>query len=411
MVALLALAPVTGAQKPAARAVPPVPGSELSVTLITVGLGSEVFERFGHNALMIQDSVRHTYLAYHWGLFSFDEPGFLARFLTGDTKYWMGASDPRTLIEGERNRGRPVSLQQLNLTPAQALALKNIVETNALDQNKFYRYDYFRDNCSTRLRDALDKALGGAIRQQTEGIQTEMTYRRESIRLTDGDRPAQAGIDIALGRPADVPINAWQSFFIPMRLRNALRGVHVKGAAGVDVPLVGKEFLVSPPAAVATIPELAVSPRIAPAYMVVGVLLALLVLGLRIMMQDRRGAAVALAIIGATWSLLCGVLGVILLLAWMATKHAFWAYNENVLLLTPLSLALVVLIPLSVLTGKAARPARMVGAIIAVMGLVSLCLAVLPGGQESRAVVALLLPTQLAIAWALGLPSRKVVPA
>ncbi|MBC7674229.1 MAG: DUF4105 domain-containing protein, partial [Polaromonas sp.] len=221
-----------------ASAVAPAPDRSITVTLVTFGLGQEVFERFGHNALWFHDAATLQDSAYHWGLFSFNEPGFLLRFLTGDTNYWMGAVDARQLVESGRSRGRPVTLQRLNLTPAQALQLREVVRTNAREENKFYRYDYFGDNCSTRLRDALDGVLGGAIKRATDTVVTTLSYRSESVRLTDGNVPVQAGIDVALGRPADVPLTRWQSFFIPMGLRDAVRTIRVLDATGASVPLV-----------------------------------------------------------------------------------------------------------------------------------------------------------------------------
>ena len=391
-----------------ATTVAPVPGSQITVTLVTFGLGEEVFERFGHNALWFHDASTLQDVAYHWGLFSFNEPGFLVRFLTGDTKYWMGAVDVRELIEFERRRGRPITLQRLNLTPAQALRLREFVRWNALDENKYYRYDYFGDNCATRLRDALDHALGGAIRQATGTVRTTLSYRRESVRLTDGMAPVQAGIDIALGRPADVPLTEWESFFIPMRLRDAVRGIRIPGPDGVDVPLVAQEQIVPLPPETKPIPELAIAPSLTPRFAVLGLLLGALVVVLRVMMLTRRSAAWGLALFGSAWSLLCGVLGVVLLFAWIATKHVFWAWNENVLLLTPLSLALVLLIPAAVLSGRRERAARMIASIVALLGVVAAVHAIVPGGQENGAVVALFLPVHLALAWALALPRAGV---
>lgn len=391
-----------------ATAVAPVPGSEITVTLVTFGLGEEVFERFGHNALWFHDGRTLQDSAYHWGLFSFNEPGFLVRFLTGETKYWMGAVDARELIEAERSRGRPATLQRLNLTPAQALELREFVRWNALDENKFYRYDYFGDNCATRLRDALDRAVGGAIRRATDTARTTLSYRRESLRLTDGLHLVQAGMDIALGRPADVPLTKWESFFIPMRLRDAARGIRIPGPDGVDVPLVAQEEIVPLPPEAKPIPEAAITPRLTPRFAVLGILLGALVVVLRVMMLTRRSAAWGLALFGSAWSLLCGVLGVILLFAWIATKHVFWASNENVLLLTPFSLALVMLIPAAVLSGHRERAARMIASIVALLGVVAAVLAIVPGGQENGAVVALFLPVHLALGWALALPRAGV---
>jgi hypothetical protein len=125
---------------------------------------------------------------------------------------------------------------------------------------------------------------------------------------------------------------------------------------------------------------------------------------LRIMMVSRRGAAWGLALFGSVWSLLGGVIGVILLLAWLATKHVFWGYNENVLLLSPLALLLIALIPASVLRGKAERATRMIAALVALLGLIALVLALVPGGEENGAIVALVVPVHLALAWALALP-------
>jgi hypothetical protein len=389
-----------------ADSVPATVVPDLTVTLVTFGQGREVFERFGHDALWFHDNRTGEDIAYHWGLFDFNEPHFIARFVSGDTRYSMGSTDPRAMIEYERRGGRSVTLQRLNLTPLQAMALRDFVRWNARDENKYYRYDYFQDNCATRLRDALDRAVGGSIRMATDTVITPLTFRGESVRLTAGDRPVQAGIDLALGRPADRPLTQWQSFFIPMRLRDALRTIRVPGAGGTLVPIVAEERVLPAPAGAAPIVELTSAPRLWPRYLLAGCLFALLVCGLRVMMPSRRSAAWGLALFAAGWYLLCGVLGILIGLAWLATKHVFWAGNETLLLLTPLCLALVVLAPMALLRGRAARATRMLAIVVAALGLVALMLARIPGGQDSGAIVALLLPVHLALAWALALPPR-----
>ncbi len=369
---------------------------EVTVTLVTFALGPEVFERFGHNALWFHDNTTGQDVAYHWGLFSFNEPNFLARFLSGDNHYWMGREDPRGLIDRERRSGRTATLQRLNLTPEQAHSLHEFVLWNERPENRFYRYDYFADNCSTRLRDAIDRAVGGAIKRATDTVHTALSYRRESIRLTDGDRPVQLGIDIALGRPADAPLTAWQSFFIPMRLRDAIRTVKIPDENGALVPLVAEEQQVAQATGTTAIEEQGRAPRLALRYFVLGVLLALLVGSLTFLMP-MRSATWGLAFFGAGWSLISGILGVILLLAWLFTKHVFWAGNENVLLFTPLALFLAALYPAALLSGKAVRAAQMIAGLLVVAAFVAACLALMPGGQENRAIVALMLPVQFAL--------------
>jgi hypothetical protein len=403
--AVAAAAQTPGTRAASAAAPTAEPGSELEVTLMTFGLGEEVFERFGHNALWIHDGARGIDVAYNWGLFSFRQPHFLQRFLTGDTRYWMGGEDANLMIEQYRALGRPLTLQRLNLTPAQKLALRDFLRWNEQEENRYYRYDYFRDNCSTRLRDALDRALGGALRAATDTIRTPLTYRRESVRLTDGDRPIQTGIDIALGRPADAPLTVWESFFIPMRLRDAIRDVTLPiGSGGAPVRLVAEERQIAPLPGTTIVPERATSPRLVWRLLFVGVVLAAMLAVIRIMAMSRRGAAWGFALVAMVWSLLCGVIGVILVLAWTATRHVFWAWNENLLQLSPLSLALVVLVPLALLRGRAQRAARVVAAVVLLLSLFGALFALIPGGQENRAIVAMFLPVHLVLAWALALP-------
>jgi len=390
---------------PSAVASTPEPGSELEVTLMTFGLGEEVFERFGHNALWIHDGARGTDVAYNWGLFSFRQPHFLQRFLTGDTRYWMGGEPASVMIEQYQALGRPITLQRLNMTPAQKVALRDFLLWNEQEDNRYYRYDYFRDNCSTRLRDALDHALGGALHAATDTIRTALTYRRESVRLTDGVRPIQTGINIALGRSADVPLTSWESFFIPMRMRDAIRDATLPiGPGSAPVRLVAEERQIAPLPGTTVVPELATAPRLFWRLLFVGVVLAAMMAVIRIMAMSRRGAAWGFAFVAMTWSLVCGTIGVVLVLAWSATRHVFWAYNENLLQTSPLSLALVVLVPLALLRGRAQRATRAVAAIVVLLSMFGALLSLIPGGQENRAIVAMILPVHLVLFWALVAP-------
>ena len=396
---------------PRAVAPPPAaaqaPAGDIAVTLITFGTGEAVWERFGHNALWIHDRRAGSDIAYNWGLFDFEQPGFFRRFLTGDTRYWMAGEDAYAMISAYQAAGRPVTLQRLNLTAEQARSLNEFVQYNAREENKFYRYDYFRDNCSTRLCDAVDRALGGALRAATDTMRTALTYRGESVRLTEGQRPVQTGIDIALGRPADAPLSAWESFFIPMRLRDAVRIVSIPSAGGAMVPLVADERLLEVPAGARPVVEARTPPDHTRRNLIAGAVLGLLAAVLGLFARSQRWAAWLLTLIGMGWSLVTGVLGVILLLAWLVTKHDFWDQNENLLLFSPLSLLLVVLLPAALLARRAVGRARTIGFLVAVMALVALALSMRPGGQPNQSIVALILPMHLALLWALSSTPRS----
>ncbi len=386
-----------------ATSVPDSAADDLYVTVVTFGPGEEVWERFGHNALWIHDGRAGTDVAYNWGLFDFAQPDFLQRFLSGDTKYWMAGEDAYRMIAAYHELGRTVTLQRLDLTQAQAAALRDFVQWNALEENKYYRYDYFRDNCSTRLRDAIDRVVGGALRRATDSVTTALTYRGESVRLTSGDRPIQLGIDVALGRPADRPLTEWESFFIPMRLRDALRSVIVTSADGHQVALVSDQRVIPPTSGPGVVVP-AEPPSLVGRYLLLGALLAGLALVLRVLGRSNRGALWGVALLGMLWSLVCGVVGLLLIYMWAFTRHVFWGWNENLLLMSPLSLALVILLPAALLRSRGVREARAISRIVAVLGIIALFMSLFPGGQANLAIVALALPLQLAFAWALSLP-------
>ena len=126
--------PATGAEAP--------PRYQISV--LTFGPGDAVFERFGHNALRVRDFLTGADLAYNWGMFSFDEPRFLSRFLSGDTRYWVEAFPTSWLLEVYAAQDRESIEQVLALTPREAATLAEAVAANATPEQRFYRYDYFR---------------------------------------------------------------------------------------------------------------------------------------------------------------------------------------------------------------------------------------------------------------------------
>src|ERR1700719_1852912 len=254
-----------GAPPPqAVVAAPPTePGSNLTVYLLTFGWGDVSWERFGHNAIWIKDRARGTDMTYNWGMFDFNQPNFIWRFVTGDTRYWM--------VTYYKQNNRSILAQELNLTPAQRLKLQQFVQWNALPQNKFYRYDYYRDNCSTRLRDAIDHALSGQFQTSTVSRMTSGTYRWHTQRLMTGDIALYTGVTLALGHPADKPLSMWQEMFLPVRMANDLRTVNIADSIGTQVPLIRSEMGIF---TAGRSPEPAAPPYYLPLFVAVGIVFA-----------------------------------------------------------------------------------------------------------------------------------------
>ncbi|HMI43849.1 MAG TPA: DUF4105 domain-containing protein [Gemmatimonadaceae bacterium] len=373
-------------------------GSNLTIYLLTFGWGDVVWERFGHNAIWIKDRTRGTDVTYNWGMFDFNQPHFLRRFLTGDTRYWMEAIEFAPMVRFYKERDRSILAQELNLTPAQRLKLQQFVQNNALPENKFYRYDYYRDNCSTRLRDALDHAVSGQLQLATVTRVTSGTYRSHTQRLMTGDIPLYTGVTLALGHPADKLISVWDEMFLPVRMANDVRSVSIPDSTGARIPLVRSEMAIF---TAGRSPEPAAPPNYFPWYVAAGILLAGVVIALvRSAEGGNRIAFFAATAIATLWSLIAGLAGTALVFAWLFTKHYFMSRNENLMHFDPLSLALAILVPLSAYGLRGVSKALKLSGFVAALSLFGFVLQGIPFfDQKNGEIIALALPLNLAVWW------------
>ena len=385
------------------------PGDSLTISLMTIGPGDEVWERFGHDALVVRDARTGLEIAYNWGMFDFNQPNFLGRFLTGDTRYWTQGFPARDMADHYAQvENRSVYLQELAMTPAQRAAVRDYVEWNQRDENRYYRYDYYRDNCSTRVRDVIDRALGGTLHAALTGVPTGTTYRSHTRRLTDGDPATYTGIQLALGRPADAPLDAWQESFLPVKLMAHVRTIRVRTADGRLVPLVASERTLF---AAARPPEAAGPPSHVVAYAGAGLVIALLfALGAWLAAEGGGIGRLAFGLAVGVWTLVLGLVGTALLLAGTVTKHApYMGRNWNLLGANLVALVVLVLVArtMSARSDAVRRRwgARATGAAsaLAVMTVLGAVIVLIPGvGQRSGELFALLLPANVTLAAALA---------
>jgi hypothetical protein len=406
--ALLASAPQSvSAQDSTQQAVTPEPGSQLTIYLMTMGQGNDVYERFGHNAILVRDSSGSIAIAYNYGVFDFDEPGFITRFVRGRMDYMLAAFSLDLTLQTYQERNRSIWLQELALTPAQRVALVEFLEWNRLPENRLYRYDYFRDNCSTRARDALDRALDGALRSALLNKPTHTTYRFHALRLTGNcftscsiDVPIQAGIHFGLGPATDEPIDAWQESFIPMRLRDHLRDIRVSDGRGGTMPLVVSEQTLFEATRSA---ELAQPPNRVIHYLAIGLLVGLLIAAFGYLGPVNRLAAALFVFLVVFWELLLGLLGLVLVGLWAFTDHVTSYANLNLFHASPLALVMAVLVPMSLLRRKEpSRGVLMLAGLIIVFSIVGIAIKAFPGVRQwNLEIILLLLPTHMAVFWSL----------
>jgi hypothetical protein len=388
----------TAQTRPRADSTAPPADREITVFLMTFGPGRQVWERFGHNALWIHDPADGSDLAYNYGLFDFHQHNFLLRFARGQMWYWMAGYPAAAYIEQYQRDNRSIWVQELELPPRAKIQLAEFLRWNALPEHRYYHYDYYRDNCSTRVRDAIDRVLNGALRRWTDTIPAHTTYRFHTQRLTANDPAIFTALLAALGPRVDRPISAWEEMFLPLEMREWVRTMTVPGPDGRAIPLVRSErtvFESSLP------PPPDTPPHWVPWYLVLGLAIGGGALALARPARRSAGARFGFLVVSGGWLVLAGLAGVVLAGLWGLTDHVMAYRNHNLFQLDPLALGLV---PATIAAVRRGTPAwgLNVARLLVALALIGLALKLVPGwGQVNGPIIALALPAHAGVAAAL----------
>lgn len=341
----------------------PVDLSRVRFQLLTVDAGDHVWDNFGHTALRVVDENTGTDLVFNWGLF--DTSGGLLpfgwRFFRGDMRYRLGVVPTAWELSRYEREQRSVWQDRLNLTQEQKARLYRRLAWNLRDGNVAYDYDYFRDNCTTRVRDYLDEALGGALSETMEGRAGE-SWRDEVRRHYRSLPPVAVTLDVWLNGQVDEPMSRWQQMFLPMELREGLlrtdSGVRRNGES---LPLLarGEQLLrfESPP------------DRGNGYHYMAGLLLPLGLLASTVRrvplssLSSSPGYRLAagalsyrlLGLLGIALSLFSGLTGLVLVVGWWMSSHEVLQANWNLLLFWPTDLFLLGAALRWLLTGREVR--------------------------------------------------------
>lgn len=359
--------------------------------LVTYGPGEVYWQRFGHNAIWLREPARGLDHSFNFGFFDFEQENFLLRFVQGRMLYFAAAGPAAREQEIYRSEGRSVRLQKLDLDSQQYARLRDHLTWHVQPENRDYLYDYYLDNCSTRLRDALDFAIDGALGEQFRPQAGLQTFRAHTRRSTAADFWYYLGLELALGAPVDRDISRWDEMFLPAMLADSLAEVAVLEPGRLR-PLVNADELQV--ASQVPLPP-AVVEEVWPRY--VGLSLGLLALG---WLLARLAPPVLIEGFMQAWMLNAGVLGLMMVMVWLWTDHAAAHPNANLLLMNPIML--LALVP------ALRKPVAVVTAIGLFGALVVLAI---PWWQYTRDVAALLIPLHAASAyrlWSCDPPNSSV---
>lgn len=363
------------ARAPAQEPVLPLFSGQPEAWLITYGPGDLYWQRFGHNAIWIRDPSRDLDHVFNAGFFDFSQPGFLRRFIEGRMLYFSAARPALDEFRQYQFENRSIDARPLHLGLVEYERLLHHLVTQVNPANREYLYDYFLDNCSTRIRDAIDVALEGALSSAFTQRAAKQNFRDHTRRSTEVMFWYYLGLETALGLPTDRDINRWQEMFLPAAVDEVVASFERGGR-----PIAGTLFSISG----STLqPPPVTPPFTAWRYLAAGLLLT----GFFWLMGRLSGAVMTQGSIHA-YLLIAGQGGLLLTYLWTLTDHQVAGPNINLLLLNPLFI-------LGLWPGL-----RRLAALLLIGG-VGLCLLqlALPAGQFNIDVLAFLAPVNLACGW------------
>ncbi|MEZ4892360.1 MAG: DUF4105 domain-containing protein [Saprospiraceae bacterium] len=290
------------------------------ISLMTVAPGEFVYSTFGHSAIRLKDPANRFDRCYNYGTFEFEQPNFLLKFCRGKLLYNLDVEPYRSFEYGNLHDRRPMQEQVLNLSQEQKQRLFNLLEENYKVENRYYKYDFFYDNCATRIRDILNETFFYQIHYDTSFLAQHATMR-QLLKPYLAEKPwLDFGIDLVLGLPADKKATADDYMFLPDYVRDIMGKAKladgkslVKGTRNIPEH---------------AYPENPVSPT--PFDRPLWVMSFFALIGLLSMANPRTERIFDIIF----WFLL-GIAGLVIFLLWFATDHSATKNNLNILWALP----------------------------------------------------------------------------
>lgn len=298
--------------------------SGLQISLITCSPGAELYSVFGHNALRIIDSAAGTDIVYNYGTFDFNDPDFYTKFIRGKLLYFISQVNYSDFLFEYQYFKRGVKEQVLNFSQQEKKKIQADLFQNVREENRYYKYDFLFDNCTTRLRDIIFQKNKYESYQIPIFTRQGQTFRDHLHVYLDRAqmRWTALGIDLLLGFGADIPMTQMQSMFLPDFLN---KGVSLTSTDMGRMVRMETEVLA----------DLQPAPQALPFYL--DPLFVLIVFCVVLLIPSFYFTSFQL-LSDQIIFILSGMLGLFLMFMWFGTDHQSFSQNLNLLWAFPFNL-------------------------------------------------------------------------
>ncbi|MFS4456289.1 DUF4105 domain-containing protein [Maribacter sp. 2304DJ31-5] len=294
------------------------------ISILTFGPGDDLYSKFGHTAIRIQEPSLDLDIVFDYGNFASFEDGFYLKFIQGQLTYSMGGRKFSSLIEEYRQENRFVREQMLNLTLEERKQLFTFLENNFLPENRNYSYDFFFDNCATKIPEILKTVFKDKIYFANDHLKEQFTFRQLIHQKVKTNTWSGFGIDLALGTSIDKKASVKEHMFLPEYVYRQLSGTTIK-----DKPLVTKDHLIL----TEKMPVGAAIFLLSPMFWLSIFLMLVLYVTFLNLKKNTRSKWLDFGLFFMT-----GAAGLLLFFLWFLTDHKPTVNNFNILWAFPLNL-------------------------------------------------------------------------
>lgn len=302
--------------------------TEAEISVLTIGPGASLNDSFGHSAFRVKDPASNTDLVFNYGVYDFDTPNFYGKFAQGKLNYKLGVNYFQDFYETYVAQNRSIEEQFLNLSPVEEQQLYNYLIHNFKPENRYYLYDFFYDNCATKIEDVLNDALNNNVTFSVPDQFESDTFRTLIQNELNYNSWGSLGIDVALGSVIDKQASPEEHMFLPKFIYVFFENATINDSE----PLIKKTRVLYQSTGIKKNNSIVTSP-----LMIFGFIgLIILVVTYWDHKKNRRSKWLDVAIFSIT-----GLIGVFILLLWFATDHTATAHNYNLLWAFALNILMV----------------------------------------------------------------------
>ncbi|HEX6846532.1 MAG TPA: DUF4105 domain-containing protein [Chitinophagaceae bacterium] len=295
----------------------------IRISLLTCTPGTELYSTFGHSAFRVVDSANNADLVFNYGTFDFFDPDFYNKFVKGKLLYFVSIDSLSSFLYEYEYDKRGVTEQVVNLSCEEKQKLVAALFENAKEENKYYRYDFNYDNCTTRLRDMIEQAGGDSLDSKNILPKPNTTFRNLIHIYLDrgGQQWSKLGIDMLLGNPMDKKVTNREAMFLPDYLLMAFDSSTLNGKSVVKEKKILLDYFESYKTKSGITP-----------FMVFGVLFLIIAAA---SFYSRYSWPLFFKIFDFFLFVFVGLIGVLILFMWFGTEHAMCKNNFNLLWALP----------------------------------------------------------------------------